>query len=257
MGEIARWNGHKFEVTPSVIRSFTGLNIKGSSKTEDKESGGQGYVSRKQGQPKEISLTAHLSAQLGCDVQTEAMSFVNQATSGSKDYFYIGSKKLLTCSLMLTEASVSEIGITNGGKWVKADVKLTFKQCSKNDGSSSSSSSSGGGGGGSKKTSVKKKSTTTTKKTTTTNVLQKVADGIKTAVTTVVNKVKDTVTKVKNALTGKTTTQSPLAKAVSTAVTKIKSVVSAAKAVTTQKKTTTTKSTGGGGGGGKRVNMVK
>lgn len=250
MGEIARWNGHKFEVTPSVIRSFTGLNIKGSSKTEDKESGGQGYVSRKQGQPKEISLTAHLSAQLGCDVQTEAMSFVNQATSGSKDYFYIGSKKLLTCSLMLTEASVSEIGITNGGKWVKADVKLTFKQCSKNDGSTGGSS--GGGGGGSNKTSVKKKSTTTTKKTTTTNVLQKVADGIKTAV----NKVKDTVTKVKNALTGKTTTQSPLAKAVSTAVTKIKSVVSAAKAVTTQKKTTTTKSTGGGGGG-KRVNMVK
>jgi hypothetical protein len=253
VGEIARWNGHKFEVTPSVIRSFTGLNIKGSSKTEDKESGGQGYVSRKQGQPKEISLTAHLSAQLGCDVQTEAMSFVNQATSGSKDYFYIGSKKLLTCSLMLTEASVSEIGITNGGKWVKADVKLTFKQCSKNDGSTGGSS---GGGGGSNKTSVKKKSTTTTKKTTTTNVLQKVADGIKTAVTTVVNKVKDTVTKVKNALTGKTTTQSPLAKAVSTAVTKIKSVVSAAKAVTTQKKTTTTKSTGGGGGG-KRVNMVK
>lgn len=252
MGEIARWNGHKFEVTPSVIRSFTGLNIKGSSKTEDKESGGQGYVSRKQGQPKEISLTAHLSAQLGCDVQTEAMSFVNQATSGSKDYFYIGSKKLLTCSLMLTEASVSEIGITNGGKWVKADVKLTFKQCSKNDDSTGGSS----GGGGSNKTSVKKKSTTTTKKTTTTNVLQKVADGIKTAATTVVNKVKDTVTKVKNALTGKTTTQSTLAKSVSTAVTKIKSVVSAAKAVTTQKKTTTTKSTSGGGGG-KRVNMVK
>lgn len=216
MGEIARWNGHKFEVTPNVIRSFTGLNIKGSSKTEDKESGGQGYVSRKQGQPKEISLTAHLSAQLGCDVQTEAMSFVNQATSGSEDYFYIGSKKLLTCSLMLTEASVSEIGITNGGKWVKADVKLTFKQCSKNDGSTGGSSGGGGGGGsgGSNKTSVKKKSTTTTKKTTTTN----------------------------------------LAKAVSTAVTKIKSVVSAAKAVTTQKKTTTTKSTGSGG---KRVNMVK
>lgn len=253
MGEIARWNGHKFEVTPSVIRSFTGLNIKGSSKTEDKESGGQGYVSRKQGQPKEISLTAHLNAQLGCDVQSEAMKFVDQATAGSKDYFYIGNKKLMTCSLMLTEASISEIGITNGGKWVKADVKLTFKQCSKNDGSTGGSS----GGGGSNKTSVKKKSTTTTKKTTTTNVLQKIADGIKTAATTVVNKVKDTVTKVKNALTGKTTTQSPLAKAVSTAVTKIKSVVSAAKAVTAQKKTTTTKSTGGGGGGGKRVNMVK
>lgn len=235
MGEIARWNGHKFEVTPSVIRSFTGLNIKGSSKTEDKESGGQGYVSRKQGQPKEISLTAHLSAQLGCDVQTEAMSFVNQATSGSKDYFYIGSKKLLTCSLMLTEASVSEIGITNGGKWVKADVKLTFKQCSKNDGS--------------KKTSTKKTTTTTTK---TSSIFQKIGDAVKTVVT----KVKDTVTKVKNALTGKTTTQSPLQKAVSTAVSKIKSVVSAAKAATQQKKTTS-KPAGGGGGGTKRVTMLK
>ncbi len=144
MGEIARWNGHKFEVSSNVIRSFTGLSIKGSSETKDKKSSNQKYVERKNGKPKEISLTANLHTQLGCDVKSEAMAFVDEATAGKKDYFYIGSKKLMTCSMMLTEASVDEIGITNSGAWTKADVKLTFKQCSKND---SDTSSSGGGGG--------------------------------------------------------------------------------------------------------------
>ena len=162
MGEIARWNGHKFEVSSNVIRSFTGLSIKGSSETKDKESSNQKYVERKNGKPKEISLTVNLHSQLGCDVKNEAMAFVDEATAGKKDYFYIGSKKLMTCSMMLTEASIDEIGITNSGAWTRADVKLTFKQCSKNDSGTSTSGGGGGSSGGKTNKTSNKASTKTT-----------------------------------------------------------------------------------------------
>lgn len=148
--EIARWNGHIFEVSSEVVRGFTGLAITGSTETEDTESGGQKYVSRKNGKPKQITLTAVLNAQFGCDVKAEAMAFVDEATASEKDYFYIGGKKLMECSLMLVQADVSEVAIAPGGTWVRANVKLTLKQCTKNDGSASSS-----GSGGMNKTSVK------------------------------------------------------------------------------------------------------
>lgn len=150
--EIARWNGHIFEVSSEVVRGFTGLSITGSTETEDTESGGQKYVSRKNGKPKQITLTAVLNAQFGCDVKAEAMAFVDEATASEKDYFYIGGKKLMECSLMLVQADVSEVAIAPGGTWVRADVKLTLKQCSKNDGSANGS---GSGSGTINKTSVK------------------------------------------------------------------------------------------------------
>lgn len=165
MAEIASWNGHSFTVSPKLIRGFTGLTIKGSSETEDKTSDGQKYVSRKNSNPSEITLTAELNALTGCDVKNEALKFVDEARSGAKNYFYMGGKKLITCQLMLTEASVSETTIAPNGTWISCKVKLTMKQCAKYDGSSSSSSSSSSSG--SKKTSTKKTSTTTTKKTTT------------------------------------------------------------------------------------------
>ena len=148
MAEIGRWNGHKFEVSSSLIRSFTGLQIKGSSETEDKEDGSQKYVSRKKGKPVEVSFTIHLNARLGCNVRSEALKFVSEARAGKKDYFYVGNKKLVTCQLMLTDATVKEIGLINKGTWTQADVQVTMKQCSKNDGASGGGSGSGGGGGG-------------------------------------------------------------------------------------------------------------
>ncbi|MBR3503723.1 MAG: hypothetical protein IKO07_05700 [Clostridia bacterium] len=245
MAEIGRWNGHKFEVSSSLIRSFTGLQIKGSSETEDKEDGSQKYVSRKKGKPVEVSFTIHLNARLGCDVRSEALKFVSEARAGSKDYFYVGNKKLVTCQLMLTDATVKEIGLINKGTWTQADVQVTMKQCSKNDGASGGGSSSGGGGGGgsssggSKKVSVKKTSTTTTKNT---NVVQKIADGIKNVATKVVNGVKKAVATVKNVLTGKTSLASAVTSAVKAGVSAVKKVATAAKAVSTVKKATTTSS---------------
>lgn len=157
MSEMARWNGHKFEVSGSVLRSFTDLTLKGGSETETKTTSKQGYTSRKSGSPIEISLTAELYAMFGCDVRAEAVKFVEEARAGSSDYFYVAGKKLMACKMMLTSADVSDVELTAAGKWVRASVKLTMKQCSKNDGSavpassssSSSSSRSGSSGGGS------------------------------------------------------------------------------------------------------------
>lgn len=245
MAEIGRWNGHKFEVSSSLVRSFTGLQIKGSSETEDKEDGSQKYVSRKKGKPVEVSFTIHLNARLGCDVRSEALKFVSEARAGSKDYFYVGNKKLVTCQLMLTDATVKEIGLINKGTWTQADVQVTMKQCSKNDGASGGGSSSGGGGGGgsssggSKKASVKKTSTTTTKST---NIVQKIAEGVKNVATKVVNGVKNVVTTVKNVLTGKTSIASAVTSAVKSGVSAVKKVATVAKAVSTVKKAATTSS---------------
>lgn len=195
MAEIASWNGHSFTVSPKLIRGFTGLTIKGSSETEDKTSDGQKYVSRKNSNPSEITLTAELNALTGCDVKNEALKFVDEARSGAKNYFYMGGKKLITCQLMLTEASASETTIAPNGTWISCKVKLTMKQCAKYDGTGSSSSSSSSSSGssssssGSKKTSTKKTSTTTTKKTTTAAVVGAVAGAVaavaKTATTVV------------------------------------------------------------------------
>ena len=238
MAEIGRWNGHKFEVSSSLIRSFTGLQIKGSSETEDKEDGSQKYVSRKKGKPVEVSFTIHLNARLGCNVRSEALKFVSEARAGKKDYFYVGNKKLVTCQLMLTDATVKEISLINKGTWTQADVQVTMKQCSKNDGASGGGSGSVGGGG-SKKVSVKKTSTTTTKST---NIVQKIAEGVKNVATKVVNGVKKAVTTVKNVLTGKTSVASAVTSAVKAGVSAVKKVVTAAKAVSTVKKATTTSS---------------
>lgn len=147
MAEIAKWNNHTFEVSPGLIRGFTGLQIKGSSETEDKEISKEKFVTRKNAKPTEISLTVGLNALLGCDVRNEAMQFIADAKAGETGYFYIGNKKLVTCQLMLTEAGISETQITAKGTWVSAQVQLSFKQASKDDGTTSAPPSPGGGGG--------------------------------------------------------------------------------------------------------------
>ncbi len=152
MAEIGRWNGHKFEISPSVIRGFTGLTVKGSCETKDKKKSKQQYVTRENGKPSEISLTVVLNAGLGCDVRTDSMQFISDATSGAKDYFYVGNSKLLTCKLMLVDASIKELQVGDGNTWLHAEIALTMKQCDKGDSTSGSSKKS------SKKKSAKKSS---------------------------------------------------------------------------------------------------
>ena len=156
MPEIGRWNNLKFEVSPSVIRSFNDLQIKVGSNTDTVDDNGQQYTKRKNWKPIEISLAVQLHAGLGYDVQSEANAFIQAAlTGGVTNYFYVGSRKLVACPLMLTEATVSRVEISAGGKWIQADVALTMKQASLLDGtktaSASSSDSSGSNYSGSKK----------------------------------------------------------------------------------------------------------
>lgn len=235
MAEIGSWKGHTFTVSPTLIRSFSGLTIKGSSETEDKTGSGQKYVSRKNGNPSEISLTVELNALTGCNVKDEALQFVNQAHNGAKDYFYLGGKKLVACQLMLVEASVTETAIAANGTWTSCKVKLVMKQCAKYDGTGNDSGSGGGGSGGgngssggSKKTSTKKSTSLVSKVV---DTAKKVATAVKTAVQTVASKVSSVVSAVKKINTvvsnakkasapAKKTT--PVVKKVSTASKKIK-----------------------------------
>ena len=158
MTVIGKWNGHKFGVSKNAIRGFYDLKINGSSDTEDKKSGGEQYVNRKNGKPLEISLSIILNSALGSKVRTEAMTFISQAQEGAKDYFYIGKSKLCTCQLMLVKADIQDVIMSAKGTWVSAKVGLTLKQCTKGDGSTGGSSSGGGG-----KKSVKNPGTTTPK----------------------------------------------------------------------------------------------
>lgn len=150
MPEVGRWNGHLFEVSGSLIRSFSEMSIKAGCETEDKTSSKQKYVSRKSGNAAEVSMKIYLLKAMGVDVRAETDSFIAEATAGKKDYFYVGGGKLLPCQLMLTQAEVHEIEIAPGGTWVSAEIQLTMKQADKGDGKSSGSSS-GGGSSGNKK----------------------------------------------------------------------------------------------------------
>lgn len=153
--ETGRWNGHKFTVSPTLIYSFNKLKIKGSSELLGKDDSEQGYVSRKGANPMEVTFNVVLNAHTGCNVRQEAMNFIAEANNGDRDYFYVGLQKLVAPLLMLTDATVDEIETTREGKWIRAAVSLTMKQCqsydcvaSSNSGSTSGGSSGSSGGGG-------------------------------------------------------------------------------------------------------------
>ena len=143
MGEIGRWHGHKFEVKPELIRSFTGLQIKAAIEIDEKEGGGEKYVSRKNAKPMELSLTVGLNAMVGCDVRKEAIKFLSDAQAGESGYFYIGSKKLASFQMMLTEASVDEVELSGSGDWISANVALKMQQAGRKNGGGSGGSGPG------------------------------------------------------------------------------------------------------------------
>lgn len=56
MGEIARWGGHVFEVTPQIVRSLNTLTVKAGIETDDMEADKQRYVARQAGKAAEVSF---------------------------------------------------------------------------------------------------------------------------------------------------------------------------------------------------------
>jgi len=145
MAIIGSWNGFDFEISPSVVRGFSGLTIKGSVETEDKVTSKQKYATMKNSAATEIGLNVVLNAYLGCDVREEAMNLVRAATAGAANYFYTGGKKLLDYKLMLISAEITEADIAPNGTWISAKVALKMKQAEKYTAPSSGSSAAAGG----------------------------------------------------------------------------------------------------------------
>ena len=133
MAEIGQWNGHVFEVSPELIRSWTGLTIKASCETKEKEYSKKKYAAFKNGKPTTVSLTVGLSAFTGCDVRKEVTEFLDDAQQGKQGYFYIGEEKLVPYELLLADASVNQIEISPSGIWIRAEVALNMKQASRDD----------------------------------------------------------------------------------------------------------------------------
>lgn len=228
MATIGKWHGHVFEVSSQIIRSFTDLTIKGSSETENKTNSGYSYVSRKNSKPAEVGITVGLSVLTGCDPRSEATAFVNEANAGSSDYFYVGGQKLVPYKLMLTNADVTEVEITPGGKWVSCKVKLTMKQCAVPDGTKTSSSSGGGSSSSSSSSSSKKTSTKTSSKTTTKNNTVDAVSGAAPSVSATLKsaaKAVSAVTKVVSTAKKVSSTVSKVTSAVKSSVSKVTSKI--------------------------------
>lgn len=149
---IGKWNGHKFEVSKNKILSIKDLQVKSSIETEEKLDDRTKYAAVKNSKPTEVSFTILLHRSLNVDVRAEAKAWLKEANNGSgtADYLYIGKSKLVEYSLMLTEASLSDVVIDTNNRWISALLKVSFKQCNPADllGTPGSSSGSGGGGGG-------------------------------------------------------------------------------------------------------------
>lgn len=257
MALMGSWNGFEFEVSPTAVRGFTGLTIKGGSETEDKVSDKQKYVQRTNSAITEIALSVYLNAYMGCNVRDEATSFISAAMEGASNYFYVGGKKLVTYKLMLTNAEITETEIAPNGTWIACKIGLTMKQCEKYGSASSGSSGSSSSG-----SSTKQPAKQTVKKE---GFITKAVNAIKNTVTGVVEGAKTLVKNVVSKITGKTTsttvssTTKKASSFISSAVAAVKKVVNAGKAATkTTKKTTTVKKsvTKGGGGGKSRITMT-
>lgn len=204
MATIANWNGHTFEISPNLIRGFTDFTIKGSCETTTKNSNKQKYEEHKYGESPQIGMTIGLNAMTGVtDVFSEALEFVQEATDGACAYFYMGEKKLIPAKLILVSAEVTEVVHMpgEGCKWISCDVKVSFKQGTKDDGKSGSGS--GDGSNGSKKTSVK--TTSAVAKTAANGLVAGALSAVKGLVEKGINGLKSLISNAKSASTGKTT----------------------------------------------------
>ena len=146
--DVARYGDLRFVVSADVIRSFQKLTISASSELNDKENSNQGYASYKGSNPTEVTFTVHLNAETGCNVRDEAMYFVRSASNGTRDYFYVGGKKVIDALLLMTNATISDVVISPSRTWMSANVAVTLKQCEETDAYIENSDGAGGGSGG-------------------------------------------------------------------------------------------------------------
>ncbi len=240
MALMGSWNGFQFEVSPSVVRGFTGLTIKGGSETEDKVSEKQKYVERKNSSVTEIALSVYLNAYMGCNVRDEATSFIAAAMDGVSNYFYVGGKKLVTYKLMLVQAEVTETKIAADGTWIECKIGLTMKQCEKYGKATSNSNNTNQPA----KNTVKQEGIVSTVASAATGIVTSAITAAKSAVSAITDKIKGTSTE---GMTGGAFSY------LSKCVAEVNKTNAAGKATTqTTKQTTTVSKPGASIGAGKR-----
>lgn len=247
MAIMGSWNGFDFEVSPTAVRGFTGLRIKGGSETEDKVSQRQKYVQRTNSAATEIALSVYLNAYMGCNVRDEALRFICTAMEGATNYFYVGGKKLVTYKLMLVNAEITETEIAPNGTWIACKIDLSLKQCEKYGKTSGSGSSGSSGSKTPAKQTVKSE-----------GITGKLANAFEAAGTAIASGAKNLADSVVSAISGNkaaaSKTRSKAESQISNVVATAQKPAGAGKAATkTAKKT----ATGGGGGGKLAVTMVK
>lgn len=147
----AQWGGHKFAISEGV--GFSNLELDSSIGTKQKNATTttvqqiwnekkKKYKKKKvkyklqysvvnTRNPDGLTLTAHLFAVFGCDVKAEAMAWHAQGVEGKSDYLYVGETKMFNFELRLVHATVQNIVLSPGGKWISADVALQFERGSK------------------------------------------------------------------------------------------------------------------------------
>lgn len=141
---LIQWYDVPFYANANEVRGFTEFSISGSVETEEKESDGTKYVSKKNSKGYEVGITAFFDRRLGIkDVKEEAMRLTYHAATGQTGYLYAQGRKLVTSALMLTNANVSNVIMSPNGTWISCEVAMTLKTSGKLDGTAVKT---GGGG---------------------------------------------------------------------------------------------------------------
>ena len=133
--ELVKFKNFVFEIKPDKIQSFNQWSITGQTNTEDKETDGQKYVSKKTRGTAEMEITAVLNYFAGADVKQTVLDMVEAANEGKEDFVYLCGKKLFTYKMMLTKAQAKDIRLAPNGEMIYAEVALSFRQSTKKNGS--------------------------------------------------------------------------------------------------------------------------
>lgn len=141
---LIQWHDVEFYANARQVNGFSEFYISSSIETEDKESGGTKYVSKKNSKGYEAGLKAYFDKRLGVsDVKAAAMKLIEYGANGQTGYLYAQGKKLVSSSLMMTSAKAENVVMTPKGAWISCEVVITMKTCSKLDGSTGDTTGSG------------------------------------------------------------------------------------------------------------------
>jgi len=174
---MAQFGSLKFTVSPDMAMLFQKMQLSAECETNEETGGTQQFVTAKNGKPAQVSMTIPLYAALGVDVREMTMKILNTAQRGTRDFFYVGGKKLFPFKMMMTKAEIKEMVIAPSGTWVSAEVDATFQQSSaawiigkeKNQAGVSAGGGGGEEGGGGGYAPQKQSVNTTTPTTSTTD----------------------------------------------------------------------------------------